>query len=280
MRWHADWRQGSRAALKSRGAGGFPCRLSDAQTERLQTVLEAGRAAHGWMEDQRWTLARVAEVIHRLFGHRYTLREVSYLLHWLGWSHQVPARRAVERDEQAVELWRTEQWSRVRGRPSSWARGWLSSTPAECARARSARCAAGTPTTAKCTGRRERWPLSPPPAPHAGRRWRTRREQVVRRLRGEVLSEPSRTGAAGDTVYTNADDVSQLTGWGASMEGTAGEGLLLHTAVGTGGSRNSHGSLVYMGQAGLGAGVDLIPPGIPVNVTGGVSDTFVLHRFN
>ncbi|MEV7981817.1 hypothetical protein, partial [Streptomyces sp. NPDC086519] len=86
--------------------------------------------------------------------------------------------------------------------------------------------------------------------------------------------------AAGDTVYTNADDVSQLTGWGASMEGTAGEGLLGHAAVGTGGSRNSHGSLVYMGQIGLGAGVDLIPPGIPVNVTGGVSDTFVLHQFN
>ncbi|MGX1707706.1 winged helix-turn-helix domain-containing protein [Streptomyces albidoflavus] len=36
-----------------------------------------------------------------------------------GWSPQVPAHRAVERDEQAVERWRTEQWSRVRGRLSS-----------------------------------------------------------------------------------------------------------------------------------------------------------------
>lgn len=121
--WHAAWRKGGRAALVSKGAGGFPCQLSDGQAERLQVELEAGPAAHGWMEDQRWTLARVAELIHRLFGYRYTPRGVSYLLHRLGWSPQVPAHRAVERDEQAVARWRTEQWSRVRGRPSSWARG-------------------------------------------------------------------------------------------------------------------------------------------------------------
>ncbi|MFJ5561275.1 transposase [Streptomyces sp. NPDC093250] len=119
--WHAAWRKGGRAALVSKGAGGFPCQLSDGQAERLQVELEADPAAHGWMEDQRWTLARVAEPIHRLFGHRYTPREVSYLLHRLGWSPQVPAHRAVERDEQTIVRWRTE--SRVRGRPSSWARG-------------------------------------------------------------------------------------------------------------------------------------------------------------
>ncbi|MFJ5841859.1 winged helix-turn-helix domain-containing protein [Streptomyces shenzhenensis] len=126
--WYAAWRESGRAALTSRGAGGFPCRLGDAQAERLQGELEAGPAAHGWTEDQRWTPARVAELIHRLFGHRYTPRGVSYLLHRLDWSPQAPAHRAVERDERAVELWRTEQWSRVRGRPSSWARGWPSRT--------------------------------------------------------------------------------------------------------------------------------------------------------
>lgn len=70
--WHTAWRQGGSAALASKGAGGFPCRLDDAQAEQLQAELEAGPAAHGWLEDQRWTLARVAELIHRLFGHRYT----------------------------------------------------------------------------------------------------------------------------------------------------------------------------------------------------------------
>ncbi|MEU8437097.1 winged helix-turn-helix domain-containing protein [Streptomyces sp. NPDC029216] len=76
------------------------------------------RRTAGWR--RRWTLARVAELIHRLFGHRYTPRGVSYLLHRLGCHRRS---LCVERDEQAVARWRTEQWSRVRGRPSSWARG-------------------------------------------------------------------------------------------------------------------------------------------------------------
>ncbi|MCW2913045.1 MAG: transposase, family [Actinomycetia bacterium] len=44
-----------------------------------------GPAAHGWDEDQQWTLARVAQVIRELFGQEYTLRGVSYLLHRIGW---------------------------------------------------------------------------------------------------------------------------------------------------------------------------------------------------
>ncbi|WP_107068364.1 winged helix-turn-helix domain-containing protein [Streptomyces sp. NBRC 110035] len=107
--WHAVWRDGDRSALVSEGPGGFPCQLNDARAARLQ----AAPAAHGWREDQRWNLARVAELIHRLFGHRYTPRGVSHLLHRLGWSPQVPAHRVVGRNEQAVELWRIEPF-RVR----------------------------------------------------------------------------------------------------------------------------------------------------------------------
>ncbi|MFF3608827.1 winged helix-turn-helix domain-containing protein [Streptomyces sp. NPDC002463] len=31
-----------------------------------------------------------------------------------GWSWQQPARRAIERDDQAVEVWKKETWPRVR----------------------------------------------------------------------------------------------------------------------------------------------------------------------
>ena len=51
----------------------------------------------------------------RLFGASYTLRGVSYLPHRLGFSPQVPARRAFERDEDAVAEWRTATWTKVRG---------------------------------------------------------------------------------------------------------------------------------------------------------------------
>ncbi len=43
----------------------------------------------------------------------YTPRGVSYLLHRLGWSQQVPVHRAVERDAEAVATWVKETWPRV-----------------------------------------------------------------------------------------------------------------------------------------------------------------------
>ncbi|WP_203905660.1 helix-turn-helix domain-containing protein [Virgisporangium aliadipatigenens] len=54
----------------------------------------------------------MAVLIGRLFHVSYTLRGVSYLLHRLGWSPQVPTHRAVERDDAAVARWRKETWSR------------------------------------------------------------------------------------------------------------------------------------------------------------------------
>ncbi|WP_448619515.1 helix-turn-helix domain-containing protein [Geodermatophilus sp. URMC 65] len=64
-------------------------------------LLEAGPAAWGWT-DQCWTLARIAAVVRERFGVDYTLPGRDLLLHRLGWSVQVPARRAAERDEEQI----------------------------------------------------------------------------------------------------------------------------------------------------------------------------------
>ncbi|QTR01951.1 winged helix-turn-helix domain-containing protein [Saccharothrix algeriensis] len=77
--------------------------------------LEQGPAAHGYTEDRRWTLARVAELVARLFAVRYTPAGMSLVLHRIGYSPQVPARRADRRDEAAVTAWRRESWAR--GKP-------------------------------------------------------------------------------------------------------------------------------------------------------------------
>jgi transposase len=113
--WRRCWRAGGQVALASKGPGGARCRLSAAQVERLAVALEAGPAAWGWDEDQRWTLARVAVLMGRLFHVSYTLRGVSYLLHRIGFTPQVPAHRAAERDEAAIAAWRAETWAKVRG---------------------------------------------------------------------------------------------------------------------------------------------------------------------
>src|SRR3954453_8136861 len=112
--WRRRWCTGGEQALASTGPGGASCRLSDAQLHRLRAELERGPAEHGWA-DQRWTLARVAMVIARLFHLRYTPRGTAYLLHRMGWSWQVPRHRAAERNEDAIAQWRTLTWAKVRG---------------------------------------------------------------------------------------------------------------------------------------------------------------------
>jgi winged helix-turn-helix protein len=77
-------------------------------------VLEAGPAVWGWDEDQCWTLARIAEVIRGRFRADYTLAGVDLLLHWIGWSVQVPARRATERDEAAIARWKQVSWPQIK----------------------------------------------------------------------------------------------------------------------------------------------------------------------
>jgi transposase len=110
--WRRRWTTGGVAALASGGAGGATGRLS---AEQLPSrALDDGPGAHGWA-DQRWTLARVAELIERLFAVEYTLRGVSYLLHRRGYRRQVPARRAVERDQAAITGWHRERWPAVTG---------------------------------------------------------------------------------------------------------------------------------------------------------------------
>ncbi len=80
----------------------------------MAALLQEGPAAHGWVEDQRWTLARVADLIASRFRVRYTLKGVSILLHCMGFSPQVPKHRPIERNEQAVATWRREVWPQAK----------------------------------------------------------------------------------------------------------------------------------------------------------------------
>jgi putative transposase len=112
--WRRRWLADGEAGLASKGPSGSDCRLSDAQLEALAAALDEGPAAFGYVEDQRWTLARVAELVVRLFRQRYTLRGVSLLLHRLGFSPQIPKHRPVERDEAAIATWRREVWPQAK----------------------------------------------------------------------------------------------------------------------------------------------------------------------
>jgi transposase len=127
-RWRRAFDAGGMDALASKGPGGAQCKLTDAQLQELEAELGAGPAAHGFAEDQCWTQARIAEVIATTFGVEYTPAGVGYLLHRMGWSVQVPTRRAAERNEQAIAAWRDEQWPAIKGWRRTWGRGCASKT--------------------------------------------------------------------------------------------------------------------------------------------------------
>ncbi len=126
-RWRRALAAGGRPALASKGPGGARCRLSPAQLDDLQVLLEAGPAVWGWA-DQCWTLPRIAEVAHTRFGVPYTLPGLDLLLHRMGWSVQVPARAAAERNEEQITAWREETWPQIKRPRRTWAPGWSSKT--------------------------------------------------------------------------------------------------------------------------------------------------------
>ncbi|MFD3537849.1 IS630 family transposase [Streptomyces sp. NPDC058661] len=112
--WHQLWRADGVQALASRGPSGSRCRLSPRCLEKLAVYLEQGPAAHGWVEDQVWTASRVATLIGRKFHVSYRVSGATRLMHRLGFSPQVPARRVAERDKSAVAGWKEATWAEVK----------------------------------------------------------------------------------------------------------------------------------------------------------------------
>jgi putative transposase len=120
-RWRRAWRTGGTQALRSKGPMSVE-RLSPQQWARLETELRRGPLAHGWDDEQQgWTLKRVKVLIGRLFHIGYTVEGVWKLLRRHGWSAQVPVRRALERDDEAIEVWKDQVWPQVKAPRATWA---------------------------------------------------------------------------------------------------------------------------------------------------------------
>ncbi|MEV6969851.1 winged helix-turn-helix domain-containing protein [Hamadaea sp. NPDC051192] len=108
--WRRAWVADGEQALASKGAPGPDTILSDAQLQLLKVRLDAGPAAAGYGEDQRWTLARIGTLIATLFHRRVSVTTVWQAMRRLGYTAQQPIHRAIERDEQAITHWRRYQW--------------------------------------------------------------------------------------------------------------------------------------------------------------------------
>lgn len=113
--WKQAHAQGGNDALLAQVHPGPTPRLSPKQCQRLIELLKQGPRKHGW-STELWTLPRIAELVARKFGVQYDQSGIWRLLRRLGWSCQKPQRRARERDQAAIDRWRTREWSRIKKR--------------------------------------------------------------------------------------------------------------------------------------------------------------------
>jgi len=120
--WHERYRKGGRDALRAAGRAGRLPKLDQAQLEAIEAELVKGARAHGYPNDL-WSLKRVTEVIEAVTGVSYHPNHVWRILHdKLRWSCQRPARRAVERDDEAVAHWVKSTWPAIKKAPGAGVR--------------------------------------------------------------------------------------------------------------------------------------------------------------
>ncbi|MFD0499502.1 MULTISPECIES: winged helix-turn-helix domain-containing protein [Streptomyces violaceusniger group] len=135
-RWRRSWREGGRQALSPTGPAKRP-KVDDRDFVILEPLLRCGARAQGW-PDERWTLSRMRLLIADQLGVLLSVRGVWELLRRHGWSCQRPARRAVERDDAAVEGWVKETWPRAKPLRRRSGHGWSSRTKPPSRRRRTA----------------------------------------------------------------------------------------------------------------------------------------------
>jgi len=114
-RWLARAHAGGPESLRACPAPGRPPKLSPAQKRLIPEFLWHGAEAYGFRGDV-WTRARIGRVIEEEFGVHYHPGHVGRLLAELHWTPQVPIRRAIQRDEEAIQRWRAEVWPELRRR--------------------------------------------------------------------------------------------------------------------------------------------------------------------
>ena len=127
--WHKLWKSGGKQALLRTGPPGRPRKVTEADLAKVERALQKGPKANGY-PTELWTLARVSEVIEDTTGVTYHPGHVWKVLRRMGWSRQRPARKAMERDDEAIEQWVNEHWPRVKKTPGPGRRGSPSKTRA------------------------------------------------------------------------------------------------------------------------------------------------------
>jgi transposase len=116
--WKAVLDEGGIDALRAMPLPGRPARLDEQQLQALGRMLMDKPTDHGF-GTELWTLKRIGVLIESQFGVKFGQTQIWRILGGLGFSVQKPERRAIERDDDAVQTWKRKTWPGLKKKPSA-----------------------------------------------------------------------------------------------------------------------------------------------------------------
>lgn len=110
--WKAAWESDKQDGLKA-GKYGPSFKLTEKQEKEVRKKILRGASAYGYPGDY-WTLSRLTDAVASWTNVQYEDRSIWHVLQRLGFSCQKPVRRAVERDEKAIQNWISKDWPEIK----------------------------------------------------------------------------------------------------------------------------------------------------------------------
>ena len=103
-KWHTTWLESGTAALNAKPHPGPGRSITHEDEQKLLEAVRQGPLAWGFTTD-RWTSQRIAFVCQRVLGIKYHPDHIRKLMRALGHSPQKPQKKALERNEAAIQTW-------------------------------------------------------------------------------------------------------------------------------------------------------------------------------
>lgn len=104
--WYRDWDKKGMRGLKSKGRTGFASGLGGKDRQAFKKAILDGPLRHGF-ETDLWTLPKLTKVLKKVSGFACSEVWTWHIVRTLGFTPQKPEVKAKERDERAIEYWKT-----------------------------------------------------------------------------------------------------------------------------------------------------------------------------
>jgi transposase len=110
--WRRVYEAGGWQALRAKPHLGPRCKLGEQQKQQYLQWLQHPPSHYGYGR-QLWTTKLMARLIFDRFGVEYSHNHIGVIMHELGYSWQLPAKQARERDQAQIDRWRQESWPAI-----------------------------------------------------------------------------------------------------------------------------------------------------------------------